>query len=105
MQRILGRGENLRTPHGIARLWPWSGKAPHRDIDRALVVRPQWSFQPVYGLSGASLEAVSSVACGVFIGKHACRPGSNGDTGMTAFYNSPAWSGYSPVVYYIICFY
>src|SRR5579875_1364486 len=31
-------GENVRTPHGIARVWPWPGKEPHQDIARAIVV-------------------------------------------------------------------
>ena len=46
-------------------------------------------FNQFMGYQGDSLPTVSPLACGVFVGKHACRPGSNGDTGMTAFYNSP----------------
>ena len=31
-------GENVRTPHEIARVWPWLGKEPHQGIDRAVFV-------------------------------------------------------------------
>jgi len=35
---IVDCGENDRTPHGIARVWPQPGKEPHQDVDGAIVV-------------------------------------------------------------------
>jgi len=34
-------GENVRTPHGIARVWrvwPQPGKEPSQDVDRAILI-------------------------------------------------------------------
>src|SRR5215469_7052592 len=35
---IVNCGENIRTPHGIARVWPKPGKEPRELIDRAILV-------------------------------------------------------------------
>ena len=35
---ILDCGENIRTPHGIARVWPRPGKEPLKNVNGTVVV-------------------------------------------------------------------
>jgi hypothetical protein len=35
---IFDCGENVRTPHGISRVWPRPGKEPHQDVDGTVFV-------------------------------------------------------------------
>jgi hypothetical protein len=35
---IFDCGENFRTPHGIARVWPKPGKKSHQDVDSSVFV-------------------------------------------------------------------